>query len=365
MKNTIIPISDPARELRHIKEFKKIFNKEIDKGIFVGGSNVEKFENNIKNFLNSKYSVSTNSGTDSLILALSILGLKKGDEVMLPSFTFIATVECILHFGLKPVFVDINKESFTVDKTSFYDNFSPRTKAFIPVHLFGRRSFDKNILKFCKENKIYIIEDCAQSFGSKYNDKYLGTFGDLGTYSFFPSKTLGGIGDGGCIVTNNFKMYSLLKKIKNHGQVSNYDHEVNGVNSRLDSLNSFVLNKKLELFSQITEERNALFEFFNQNINNELIIKPTKENGEVMNYYSLVLRTNRKGFKKHLETRGIGTNIYYEKPIHKQKVMQKYTFKFKDLSNTEKLAKNIISIPFFTFMTSREKNKIVEVINSF
>ena len=357
MKNRTIPVADPVRELSHIKEFKKIFNKEIDKGIFVGGPNVEKFENNIKKFLNSKYTITTNSGTDSLILSIAVLGLKNGDEVILPSFTFIATVECVLHFGLKPVFVDIDKKSFTVDKNSFYENFSSKTRAFIPVHLFGRKSIDENIIKFCKENNIYIIEDCAQSFGSKYNNKNLGTFGDLGAYSFFPSKTLGGIGDGGCIVTENFKMYSLLKKIKNHGQSSAYNHEVNGVNSRLDSLNSFVLNKKLKIFSEIKDERNTLFKFYSENIDNDKIIKPEKDNEEILNYYSLIIRTNRKEFKKHLEAKGIATNIYYGKPIHKQKVMQKYSYKFKDLTNTNKVAKNIISIPFFPFMTTLEKEK--------
>ena len=171
------------------------------------------------------------------------MGLKNGDEVILPSFTFIATVECVLHFGLKPVFVDIDKKSSLI-KILFTKTFH-RKLELLYLFTYLVESLLMNIIKFCKENNIYIIEDCAQSFGSKYNNKNLGTFGDLGAYSFFPSKTLGGIGDGGCIVTENFKMYSLLKKLKIM-DTSAYNHEVNGVNSRLDSLNSFVLNKKLK-----------------------------------------------------------------------------------------------------------------------
>ena len=280
MENKTIPIADPVREFQKIKNFNNLFIKEFHKGRYVGGENVVRLEEKLKHKLKAKYIVTTNSGTDALVLSVAQLNLKKGDEILVPSFTFFATIEALMHFGLKPVFLDINKETFTVDENSFFENVSKKTKAFLPVHLFGRSSFNEKILDFCKVNEIKIIEDCAQSFGSKFKNKHLGTLGDLGAFSFFPSKTLGGIGDGGCISTNNYENFVNLKKLANHGQKNLYEHEISGVNSRLDSLNAFVLNLKLDIFENISNSRINLYDYFDKNIENNLV-----ENARVVGDY--------------------------------------------------------------------------------
>ena len=360
-----IPIADPIRELKKIKNFNKSFINELNKGRFVGGENVIRLEEKLKNKFSVRYVVTTNSGTDSLILSVAELNLKRGDEVLVPSFTFFATVEALIHFGLKPVFVDIDRFNFTVDEQSFYDNVNKKTKAFLPVHIFGKTSFSQSILKYCKENNIKIVEDCAQSFGSKYNNKFLGTYGDIGALSFFPSKTFGGIGDGGCIITNNSKVYKNLTKIKNHGQKNLYDHEINGVNSRLDSLNAYVLSMKLDIFDDIASSRVNLYNYFNKNIDNPYLTKPFFKDEEVPNYYSILVKKGRNKFIEYLNSNGISTNIYYKKPIHLQSAMKKYPFAAKNMKNTNYVSRKIVSIPFFPFMENKEKQKIVETVNRF
>ena len=365
MENKTIPIADPIREFQKIKNFNNLFIKEFHKGRYVGGENVVQLEEKLKHRLKAKYIVTTNSGTDALILSVAQLNLKKGDEILVPSFTFFATIEALMHFGLKPVFLDINKETFTVDEKSFFENVSKKTKAFLPVHLFGRSSFNDKILDFCRVNGIKIIEDCAQSFGSKFKNKHLGTLGDLGAFSFFPSKTLGGIGDGGCISTNNYENFVSLKKLANHGQKNLYEHEISGVNSRLDSLNAFVLNLKLDIFENISNSRINLYNYFDKNIDNDLVEKPYFNAQEVPNYYSLLIKKNRNKFIKYLNANSISTNIYYQKPIHKQPALKNYNFKVNDMKNTNYISSRIVSIPFFAFMKNQEKEKIVKTINSF
>lgn len=359
-----IPIADPVRELKEIENFDNDFLDQVHKGVFVGGENVKVLEKELSGYLNCKYVVTTNSGTDALIISMSQLNLSPGDEVLIPSFTFFATAEAIMHFGLKPVFVDIDLATFTVKYDSLVENLTDNTKAFIPVHLFGKSSLSTEIIDFCKEKNIKIIEDCAQSFGSKYEEIFLGNIGEMGAFSFFPSKTLGGIGDGGCITTNNENIYHNILKVKNHGQISAYEHEISGVNSRLDSLNAFTLVKKLQIFEKIKLSRRNLFNFFNNNINNEEVRKPNFNNDEVPNYYSILVE-NRSQLIEHLNLHNISSNIYYKNPIHRQKALKKYGYRASSLKNTDIVSNKILSIPFFAFIEDEEQERIVEVINNF
>lgn len=365
MNDVSIAVADPVRELNKIKNFKSLFTNELMKGRYVGGENIEKLENKLSEKIGCKFVISTNSGTDALILSINQLNLKEGDEIIVPSFTFFATVEAILHFKLKPVFVDIDEFTLTIDTESFFDNISHKTKAFIPVHLFGKVFFNKSVLDFCNLNNIKIIEDVAQAFGTKYDDKYLGNFGELGAFSLFPSKTLGGIGDGGFITTNNKTYYKNLLKIKNHGQQKLYTHEIIGINSRLDSLNAFVLLKKLEIFDLIKNSRLSLYKYYSQNIKNNYLLLPVFNKNEIPNYFSLILLQNRNKFIKLLSKHFISTNVYYPKPIHQQPALTGYDFGYKSLKNSNKVADTIVSIPFFAFMKNHEKEKIIECINSF
>ena len=216
-----IPLANPARELKKIKNFQTRFNKKLNQGVYVGGKDVTTFEENIASYIGSKYCVAVNSGTDALLLSLIALGIKKGDKVVVPSFTFFATIEVVMHLGAIPIFVDINTETYTIDVDDFKKKVNQNIKAVIPVHLFGNNANIDEIKKICSTHNIKIIEDVAQAFGSgTENNTKLGSIGDIGAFSFFPSKTLGGIGDGGCIVTNNLSHYKKVLKLRNHGQVS-------------------------------------------------------------------------------------------------------------------------------------------------
>lgn len=364
-KNNInLPIANPVRELSQIDKFNDNFLEELNKGVYVGGNNVDIFENELKNFFGTKYVLTTNSGTDSLFLSLSQVKFSKGDEVLLPSFTFFATVEAVMHYGLTPVFVDVEIENFIFDPQSFFDNVSKKTKAFIPVHLFGKSSINKEVFEHCKENNITIIEDCAQAFGSANEGKLLGNFGDFGAFSFFPSKTLGGIGDGGCIITSDKDTYKNLKKLKNHGQETPYIHEISGINSRLDNLNAYVLFRKLEIFNKIKSSRLNLYQELDTKINNEFLQKPVFLESEIPNYYSLKIK-NREHFINYMNKQNISTSIYYKLPLHLQPALINYGFMKKSLSNTELLCQLIVSIPFFAFMNKDEIEYLIEVLNNY
>lgn len=364
-----IPVADPVRENITLGVNESNLFNEFKKGIYIGGENVNDFENNLRNFLNVKYAVSLNSGTDALLLGFIAGGISRGDEILVPSFTYFATVEVLLNIGAVPVFVDINPNTFTMDLDDAKRKISKKTKGIVPVHLFGNNS-DIEVLKiFAKEYNLIVAEDSAQSFGSMtIEKKYLGTFGTFGAFSFFPSKTLGGIGDGGCLVTNSSKIYNKVSKLKNHGQSSLYNHQISGVNSRLDSLNAFVLNKKLQKFSKIKKSRNDLTDFYNENLKDVEFIKiPKKQNPNILfNYYSiLVPRSVRNDLINHLNQNQIFTSIYYKKPVHRQPVMKKYKNVTNNLRTTEKISKSIISLPFFSFMSSTEREKVISVIKGF
>ena len=364
-----VPINLPSRELQYIKNIDKKINKELKKGIYIGGNNVKIFEENIKKFLNTKYVVTLNSGTDALSLSLLALGIKKGDEVLVPSFTFFASVECIYHVGAKPVFVDIDIKTYCLDINDLKNKITRKTKAIIPVHLFGNNGNLKEIIEISKQYNIKIVEDAAQSFGSKLsNKKFLGTIGDLGAFSFYPSKTLGGIGDGGMVATNNRNYFNLLTKLKNHGQSTNYEHKIIGTNSRLDSINAFVLNEKLKIFEELASTRNKFYDFYLKNLTDlEWINLPTKENkNTLLNYFTISTKPSlRNKLANYLNENNISTAIYYKKPVHMQPALN---FKKKEnlsLKNTLQASKSVLSIPYFSFPKKNEMEYVVSKILKF
>ena len=363
-----IPLANPARELNKIKNFESRFNKKLKNGIYVGGKDVLTFEENVANYIGSKYCVTVNSGTDALLLSLMALGIKKGDKVMVPSFTFFATIEVVMHLGAVPVFVEINKETYTFDIDDFKKKVNKTIKAVIPVHLFGNNSNIEIIKNICNKYNLKIIEDVAQAFGSgTKNNRKLGSIGDMGAFSFFPSKTLGGIGDGGCVVTNNLSQYKKILKLRNHGQGKNYEHEFVGINSRLDSLNAFVLNEKLSIFQEIKKSRNDFYNFYINNLSHlEWINLPTKENENIiLNYFTITVSPLiRNKLLSYLNQHQIGASIYYKKPIHLQKaVLDKY--ERVSLKKTEKISKSIISLPFYSFPKDDELEYLVAKIKKF
>jgi dTDP-4-amino-4,6-dideoxygalactose transaminase len=363
-----IPLANPARELKKIKNFQTRFNKKLNQGVYVGGRDVTTFEENIASYIGSKYCVAVNSGTDALLLSLIALGIKKGDKVVVPSFTFFATIEVVMHLGAIPIFVDINTETYTIDIDDFKKKVNQNIKAVIPVHLFGNNANIDEIKKICSTHNIKIIEDVAQAFGSgTENNTKLGSIGDIGAFSFFPSKTLGGIGDGGCVVTNNLSYYKKILKLRNHGQGKNYEHEFVGANSRLDSLNAFVLNEKLSIFPEIKKSRDDFYDFYIKNLSHFDWIKlPIKENeNTILNYFTITVPPLiRNKLLSYLNQHQIGASIYYKKPIHLQKaVLDRY--KKISMEKTEKISKCVISLPFYSFPEDKELDYLISKINKF
>ena len=266
------------------KSLKKDFIFEIDHLIetndWIMGDSVIDFENSLKNFLSSKYCISVNSGTDALELSLKALGVKSGDKVIVPAFSFFATSEAVLKIGAIPIYCDINRDNLNIDIKSLTKYIYKKTKYIIPVHIFGNTANLEEISEFADRYELSIIEDVAQAFGSKFNDRYLGTIGDVGCFSFYPTKNLGGFGDGGCVVTNNEEIAENVTYLRNHGQTKKYYHEYIGYNSRLDNIQATILNLKLK---QIDKDLSLKIEHSNtyakhlQNNKNVTIHNPNEQ----------------------------------------------------------------------------------------
>jgi len=373
MKN-YLPIAKPERELSKISDFNERFKKELWSGRYVGGKNVDTLESSLCKFFDVKHSSTMNSGTDALILSLIAIGVGSGDEVIVPSFTYFATVEAVMQVNATPIFADIEKDSYCISLNSIKKLVSKKTKCIIPVHLYGYDADIENIVNYAHKNGIKVIEDTAQAFGSKSkNGKYLGTFGDINAFSNFPSKTLGGIGDGGFITTNSDELYKKIYMSKNHGQNGTYNHEIIGVNSRLDSLNAFVLNEKLKIFSNISKSRKEFTKFYLDIFKDiDFVYTPEISPNTLLNYFTIILpKEVRNNFKSELNKIGIEANIYYETPIHLQKALTQSNIVFKNnkLENTEDLASKVLSLPLFAFPLIKElkylKTNIIKVANKF
>lgn len=364
-----IQVANPLRENKYLGINQKNLYEEYLKGQYIGGSSINEFENTLQNFFGVKHAVTLNSGTDALILGLVALGIQKNDEIIVPSFTYFATVEVILHLGAVPVFVDIDPITYCIDVDEISKKITKKTKMILPVHIFGNNANIEDVSKIAKKYNLLVLEDCAQSFGSMTKSKkLLGTFGECAAFSFFPSKTLGGIGDGGCLITNNLKIYETIKALKNHGQKEPYTHYFVGVNSRLDSLNAFVLNKKLNQFNKIYKSRNEIYDYFISNLSDISFLKlPTRENNSTLfNYFSIkMIEGHREKLINYLNKKGIATGIYYKRPIHQQPVMKNYSFRGQNLKNTEAISKNIFSIPYYAFMEKTKQQYIVNTIKKF
>ena len=367
-----IPIAKPVNEILDIKNFDARFIKEVKSGMYIGGKNVSNYEDSLKKFFSKKYIASCNSGTAPTCITDSAVAkyVNDGSITSSPGLIPNATKDSIK--ASVPVFADIDDHSFCISVRTVEKLITKKTKCIIPVHLYGYDSDIKNIVNLAKQRKIFVLEDVAQAFGSKSSEnKYLGTYGDINAFSNFPSKTLGGIGDGGFIATDKLSLYKKVSMLKNHGQSSNYEHEIMGSNSRLDSLNAFVLDNKLKNFSKIEKSRR---EFVTTYLNffsgiNDIFI-PEIENHTLLNYFTIVLPAGeRNKIQKFLENEGIQTNIYYKKPLHKQKALINYGFKSKSLKNTDNLSKNILSLPLYSNPSKSEleyiNNKLKKVFKNY
>lgn len=341
----------------------------IDTANFVKGGKVLEFQKNLAVYLGIKHVIPVGNGTDALQIALMALGLRPGDEVITPTFTFIATAEVAAVLGLTPVLVDVDEKTFNISIEAVEKAITPRTKAIIPVHLFGQNADMGPLISLAKKHAIHIVEDACQSIGSEYTFSdgkraKSGCMGDIGCTSFFPSKNLGCFGDGGALFTNDDELAKRITSIANHGMTVRYHHDHIGVNSRLDSIQAAILGVKLKYLNEYTKARQQVAAFYDKAFTDcEKLEIPFRvaNSTHVFHQYTLRLKdTDRAALQQYLSEKGIPSMVYYPIPLHLQKAYQGDRYKTGDFPVAEKLCASVLSLPMHTELDEEQLNYIAE-----
>ena len=357
------------------EQIQKSFNQVLESTAFINGPQVHSFQKELEDYLGVKHVIPCANGTDALQIAMMGLGLKPGDEVITADFTFAATVEVIALLGLVPVLVDVEKDTFNIDIEAIKKAITPKTKAIVPIHLYGRPADMEAILEIAKEHDLFIIEDNAQAIGADYTFKNgkkqkLGTIGNVGATSFFPSKNLGCYGDGGAIFTNDDELAHILRGIVNHGMYIRYHHDVVGVNSRLDTLQACVLSAKLPHLDTYNQKRRAAAKKYSEKLQqNPNIIVPEIPEGEtshIFHQYTIrIINGKRDALAEYLTEKGVPFGIYYPIPLHSQKAYADERYNDKDFPVTNQLVKEVISLPMHTELDDEQIDFITKLIIDF
>jgi dTDP-4-amino-4,6-dideoxygalactose transaminase len=371
-----IEMVDLKGQYNHIKEqVNQSVLETIESTMFINGPKVKSFQDHLEKYLDVKHVIPCANGTDALQIALMGLGLKPGDEVITADFTFAATVEVISLLGLTPVLVDVDPKTFNIDLPAIEKVIGPKTKAIIPVHLFGQAADMEEILALANKYNLYVVEDNAQSIGANYtfsdgSKKKTGTLGHVGTTSFFPSKNLGAYGDGGAIFTNDDQLAHTIRGIVNHGMYIRYQHDVVGVNSRLDSVQAAILDIKLNYLDFYNESRKASALKYNQRLaDHPNLITPFRKGDcdtHVYHQYTLkVIDGDRDGLVQHLNEKGIPCGVYYPIPLHLQKAYTSDHYNADDFKVTLEIVNQVISLPMHTELTDDQIDFITDTVKSF
>lgn len=346
----------------------------IDTTTFIKGGKVNDFQAELEKYLGVKHVIPVGNGTDALQIALMALGLKPGDEVITPTFTFIATVEVVALLGLTPVLVDVDEDTFNIDTDALKKAITSRTKAIVPVHLFGQNADMEQIMDIAKENNLFVIEDACQSIGSTYtfsngNTVHSGCMGDIGCTSFFPSKNLGCFGDGGAIYTNNDELAEKMRVIANHGMKVRYYHDIVGVNSRLDSIQAAVLEVKLRHLDQYISARQYAATYYDKVFSqSEKLIIPSRslQSTHAFHQYTLRLKNvDRAKLIQYLAEKGIPAMVYYPVPLHLQKAYSDERYKSGNFPVAEMLSKCVVSLPMHTELDDEQLKYICDSVMEF
>lgn len=341
---------------------------------FINGPEVELFAKNLSQYLDGAFVIPCANGTDALQIAMMALDLQPGDEVIVPSFTYVATAEVIGLLGLKPVMVDVDPNTFNINRGNIERAIGPKTKAIVPVHLFGQCANMEPILALANENGLYVIEDTAQAIGAKYTfsdgtKRQAGTMGHIGCTSFFPSKNLGCYGDGGAIFTLDPVLAERIKMIANHGQVRKYVHKYIGVNSRLDTIQAAILDIKLEYLDQYSAARRAAADRYDSlllGIDGLQTPVRAQNSTHVFHQYTLVIANGKRDeLKQHLEAAGIPAMVYYPIPLNEQEAFSSIGAVVGSLNETERLCASVISLPMHTELTEEQQVFITDTVKSF
>ena len=359
--------------LRMKPEIDKAIEEVLTSTAFIQGPQVSEFAKALAKYSGAGHVIPCANGTDALQIAMMALGMKPGDEVILPVHTYVATAEVIALLGLIPVFVDVDEASFNLDITQIEKVITKKTKAIVPVHLYGQCAEMETILHIASANGLHVIEDAAQALGATYQfsdgvRKSAGTMGIIGTTSFFPSKNLGCFGDGGAIFTNDDALADKLRMIANHGQRIKYHHDMVGVNSRLDTLQAAVLNVKLKYLAGYTAKRNEVADYYDRCITSKILVTParSRKSTHVFHQYTVkVQEGNRDDFQKYLAANNIPSMIYYPVPLHLQNAYRRVGYTEESFPVTARLSKSVISLPIHTEMDPEQLEFICNTINSF
>lgn len=355
-------------------EIDQAIQEVLDSTAFIKGPQVSQFEKSLSDFHDGAHAITCGNGTDALQIAMMALDFKPGDEVILPVFTYVATAEVIALLGLKPVFVDVKKDSFNIDIDQVEAKITSKTVAIVPVHLYGQCADMEPLLALAERNKLFVIEDYAQAFGVEYtfkdgSVKKGGTMGTIGCTSFFPSKNLGCYGDGGALVTTDKLLAEKIRIISNHGQRVKYYHDLIGVNSRLDTLQAAILDVKIKHIKKYEKSRQAVGDNYDKELSGLPFLSiPVRSanSSHVFHQYTLQLKgIDRDDFRQYLESHGIPTMVYYPVPLHFQKAYQIIGIGKGAFPTSEELSENVISLPIHTEMDNDQLSYICEKIRDY
>lgn len=362
-----VPLLDLTRQYKDIKkEVLDSLTLIFDQQKFVLGDEVSNFEKNFAHYNGAKYAVGCSSGTDALLMSLICANIGNGDEVITSPFTFFATIESILRVGAKPVFIDIDDKTFNIDCSKIEEKITSRTKAIMPVHIFGQCTNMTLVKEIAEKNNLTIIEDAAQAIGAEWNGKKAGSIGDFGCFSFFPSKNLGCFGDGGAVITNSKEHYEKLLMLRQHGLNPNkkYDHVYLGGNFRLDAIQAGVLNVKIKYIDAWNEKRRQNASFYNEKLKS--IVSVPEESNECKHVYNqyTILVENRDELQKYLNNAGIQTAIYYPFSMSNRNAIPE-DLRNNNLPICNKVCEHVLSLPIFPELEDDEKNQVINSIKDF
>lgn len=389
-----IPLLNLKRQYTYLKDdIEKVISNILESGAYINGPYTKELESKLAKYLDVKHVIGVANGTDALVIALEVLGIKEGDEVITTPFTFFATAEAISVVGAKPVFVDVSLDDFNIDVNKIEKVITEKTKAIMPVHIFGTPADMDKINEIAKKYNLYVIEDACQAIGAKYRDKMVGGLGDVACFSFFPTKNLGTYGDGGLITTNSDEIAAICRALKAHGSGVNgeiafnllndikeeveedkctndtvynpkkYYNYLIGHNSRLDEIHAGILSVKLDYLDRWNNQRIENTKYFDENLKDtELKLMKLDENNKNVYHMYIVQSENREELTKKLDEAGIGYGVYYPVPLHLQKVYKDLGYKVGDLPNAEYLSTRTLAIPIDPEMTEEEREYIVEIL---
>jgi len=370
-----VPLLDVNRDNRpHREEFLEALSEVLDSGRFLFGPDVAELESEIASYCQVENAVGCASGSDALLLALMALGIGPGDEVIVPSFTFFASVSCITRLGATPVFADILPSTFNVDPSAVESAITSKTKAIIPVHLFGQCAEIDRICQIADQRDIPVIEDAAQAIGAAYHSRPAGSWGLVGCFSFYPTKNLGGMGDGGMMTSRDAGMADRLRLFAGHGMRPRYYHQVVGINSRLDTFQAAVLRVKLRYLGEAIEARASCAQRYGRLleeaglVGEDQITLPHHDDNafHVWNQYAIRVGGNRRdALRSHLAERKIGSEIYYPVPMHEQACFEDLPFKRDGLEATEAASREVLNLPIFPTLTETEQQRVVQAVASY